>query len=527
MNEPLRKIGNDDDTEYHGFLHRLQARFVANTEVFRRPLFLVDAPDLWDVYLTAFPENERQFHNCSACRRFVREAGRLVVIEEDGSHRSALWHAEDAPGFYTVPVAMAAQTVAKAQVISPFKTRELILGYPHTGPWRHMALTLLPSAQCAHSSPVLSAKQRMAEMRADFGTVARALVEWSLPTLETAVSLLKADALYRSEKVLGAAEWLLKLRGNYGGVALTPRGNNVVWKAIATAPQGFCHPRSGVLGTLLDDIESGMPFNDFAARFKAKMHPLVYQRPQTPPSSGNIRASEKLVAQLGIASSLRRRYARLEDLETVWKTKPVGGEHLLPKGVFGGVQPKGKKPAPTVILPGKPITWRKFAETVLPTADSISLRVPDVGAFGAYVTAADPDAPNILAWDNPVSWYQFHGGSLPRQWNLTPATWVTVNAISPFPSLWGGGNAFFGRGVLFVLEDCRQAESPGLGLFPEILKGDLHSARKTIEAYSNQHKVEDPALATACGLLLGPSYPPLVVNVFTGVVAQYVIDRWE
>lgn len=540
MNEAVEErkaTGNTDDTEYHGFLCRLSARFAQNTDNYKTPLFRVDVPDLWEHYLDCFSEREKQFHNCSACRRFIRDAGGLVTIFPDGSQRTAFWDPDDAPDTYRLSVAAVAQAVASSRVVSPYKTSQRVIGTPHTGDWQHMALHVPATAQFFHDARVLTAKQRMAEMREDFKSVSRALAEFSITTMDTARSLLQSDALYRSEKVLGAAEWLFNLQTVYRVAKSPARKANLVWLAIAQAPQAYCHPRSSMIGTLLEDLEAGRTFPDVAARFKAKMHPLVYQRPQAPPSTGNIRASEQLVAKLGVAPSLRRRYARLDELDTLWTTKPVAPE-LVPLHVFGGVAAKDAKPKVPLTIGAAHITWRKFAETILPTADAISLYVPALAAFAAFTTASDPNAPPILQWDgeeqrNPVDWYQFAGGSLPSQWNMKEGAWVTVNALSHLPTQWHRRELFkhFGQGVLFVLEGCRQKESPGLCLFAESLKGELHTARKTFEAYSKSNALEGAESASACGVLLRPNsaqiFPTIRVVTGTLSVAQYKIDRWD
>lgn len=53
-----------------------------------------------------------------------------------------------------------------------------------------------------------------------------------------------------------------------------------------------------MIGTLLDDIASGMSFDSVSRRFAEKMHPLQYQRPQAAPSAGNIAQAEKIVEKL-------------------------------------------------------------------------------------------------------------------------------------------------------------------------------------------------------------------------------------
>ena len=55
-------------------------------------LFTIDTTDLFDHYLASFKDpHERQYHNCSCCRHFVRRYGGLVTITEGGRIRSALW----------------------------------------------------------------------------------------------------------------------------------------------------------------------------------------------------------------------------------------------------------------------------------------------------------------------------------------------------------------------------------------------------------------------------------------------------
>ena len=77
-----------------------------------------------------------------------------------------------------------------------------------------------------------------------------------------------------------------------------------------------------MIGTLLEDLATGMDFATVSARFAAKMHPLKYLRPQAAPRAGNIADAEKIVAKLGIARSLERRFARIDEIETLWTDAP-------------------------------------------------------------------------------------------------------------------------------------------------------------------------------------------------------------
>ena len=87
-----------------------------------------------------------------------------------------------------------------------------------------------------------------------------AMGEFTREHLETALTLLKTDSLYRSEKVLGQTEWLHGLHVARAAAHGSAANANVVWRAVATAPAGFCHPRSSMIGTLLEDIAAGKDF---------------------------------------------------------------------------------------------------------------------------------------------------------------------------------------------------------------------------------------------------------------------------
>jgi hypothetical protein len=363
---------NHDDAEYRAFLSRIRARFELRTDDGARPVFLTDAEGLWSVYLDSFtdPANQ-QYHNCSACRKFIERYGDLAVVEEDGSVRSALWHEEDAPQEYAMAVAQLEKAVRRAKIVSPFLSRDPVLGLPESGGWAH--LSIAPPAAMRYAGVVLKPRQAMAEKREDFTTVMHALNEFTLPMIETAVSLLKSDHLYSSERVLGQAEWLHKLHvaragaNGYGKAA-------VVWLAIAKAPSGLCHPRSSMIGTLLEDIAAGMEFSDIAKRFADKMHPLRYQRPQALPTAGNIAQAEKLFTQLGLAPALDRRIARIDEIPLLWS--PKAEEHPAPAagGIFSHLKTKAAAATWSPSIPAITMTAEKFLREVAADADALVVK---------------------------------------------------------------------------------------------------------------------------------------------------------
>lgn len=523
-------VGNHADHDYDGFLARVQARFLANCENGARPLFTTDAEDLWGLYLGSFNDpSERQYHNCHACRQFVERFGALATLDSAGLAAPAIWHEDDAPEAYKPALAAMSRAVRRAKVTGVFLSAERVWGQPETGVWHHLSVT--PPASMVFKVTTLTAGQKMAEKREDFKTVMHALNEFTQPHLETALTLLKTDSLYRSEKVLGQAEWLHAL--HVARAAAHGAGKaNAVWLAVAQAPAGFCHPRSSMIGTLLEDIAAGKDFGDVSRAFAAKMHPLAYQRPQAAPSAGAIAAAEKVMQQLGAAGALARRFARLDEVQALWRPAPKKDD--APNGgVFGHLMPKGETTA-SMSIPAQTMTWEKFQRDVLPTAERIEFQAPHSGSYTALVTAVNADAPPILQWDredarNPVSWYFWNGGSTAAQFGLVAGKFHAVNAVALKPSMWNGGFEHQGQGVLFVIDGAKDSRTPSACLFPEILKSEFHSVRSVLEAYSNNARMEGAAEQSAAGLMLQKGQPwNATARVWSaGRSLDYRLDRWD
>ncbi len=520
------------EAPYHAFLAGVQTRFAELTH--GKPLFTVgiDGGALWSLYLGGLPVDERQHHTCHACRHFIERHGNLVLIAEDGTLTSPVWDEALATPELRGAVQSIREAVEKAKVNGVFLSSEKVWGTPQTGEWRHLAVK--PLNGCVYRGTLLNAGQRMAELREDFRCLQTALDEFKPQALKQARTILEADALARSERFLGPVAWLEARHGDRKAKNAALR-TNLLWLAVATAPAGFCKPRSGMVGTLLEDLISGMDVADVKRRFDAKMHPLQYQRPQAPPSAGNIRQAEEAFEKLGLASALDRRFATPADV-LEWTWRPSAAKPAAPEGgVFGHLKAKGQARASRVELPSKTMTWAKFRDAVLPGAEKLELIVPySSGAFCALVTAVDPEAPALLKWDredrrNPVNWYFYHGGSVASRWSLSPGA-VPVVGITPKPNLWQEGFAYEGEAVMFVLEGARDRDNRSLALFPETLRSELHGVRATLEAHSRSRSLQPVEGQLASGMMFGSgqAWSDLALRVTTAdSVATYKLDRWD
>lgn len=521
--------------EYDVMLARMVERF---RELGNVPLFTTDAdPDaLWNAYLTGFPDSERQFHNCSACRHFIKRFGGLVMLGEHGATTPAVFDfPELIGGGYGSSVGSVYYATRKAKVNGVFFCSDPVWGTPESNckdgkRWTH--LHVVPHPGMIFKSRTMTANQAMAEKREDHKNVMRALQEFPPALVAQALAILNSGAVPEQHKVkvIGPAQWLADLH------AACEKSNrsNAVWRAVATAPAGFMHPRTSVIGSVLEDLQSGMAFETVKRRFAEKMNPLQYQRPTAAPSLGTIAQAEKLVEQLGIARSLERRFARLEEIEAIWK--PTAEEKPSTGGIFDHLKPavSGSKALSAVV---GTITWEKFARTVLPTAKSAEVLVPHSGIFMAMVTAEHADAPPILQWDteeqrNPVNHYLYPQNPSASPWNLSPGTWVKVTGITNHPATWHCRKILnHANYALMLLDCCMDSRDSGLAIFPEILKSELHGVRSVIEAHSQRGKLGGREHASACGIAVASDNNPYPVTIrvkdAVGNSFQYTIDRWD
>lgn len=510
-------------------------------------LFTTSATDLFETFLANLPEDRRQHYNCKSCRRFFEKFGGLVVLDANGDQTPVFWNVEQTstPTFFLQAAGALHDKVRRARVTGVFLTNDSIWGIPETddkkgrGKWWHTSVIPDPRF-IARRSRTKEQHEVVAEKLADFQILLQSLKDYPVEAAREAYNALSTGNLYRSEKALAIAKWFFELH-TARAEATGQRQHNVLWYAVGHAPPGFTHVRSTIISTLLDDIVAGVAFPEIQRKWNAKLHPLQYQRPQAAPTSGAIERAEKLVAELGLAPSLKRRFAKLEDVieHAIWvpHTRPEPtkeGEG----GVFGHLKPKDKPEVKPVEQPAVSITMEKFRRSVLPEAEAIEFYADSrLGPYIALVTAVDPTAPPILQWDletkrNPVSHYVYTGGSPPDRWNLRAGTFVPVTAIVPSAHMWGGEDLFKhqAKGINFLLQGARDVDyrSSG-GFFPETLKNELREVRSTLEAYARSAVIEGKDEASACGVVFTQgTEAKLTFRVKTPLGIQlYKIDRWD
>jgi hypothetical protein len=519
------KISHEED--FLDLRNAMQMNFEHNLAQYKN-IFTTDATGMWESYLRPFRvgNGERQYYNCNACKSFIEKYGNLAFIDENGQVKSAIWDQASTPSEYTKSFRKLNKIVSMSKVTGVFYSSEKSWGMPKTGKWTHFALKN-PKTNI-HSNPVQSAEQKMAEKKEDFKNIKRTLAEFSIEKVRQAVAILDSNSLYRGEKTLGQAKWLLKV--------FEARGkNNQIWKLVAEAPAGFCHPRSSMIGTLLEDLHDGRSISVVEKRFAEKMNPTKYQRPVSAPKAGTVDQAEKLIETLKASGSLKRRFLKKSEIKAIWKPMVVTAKK--DKGVFGYLKNETKTSTPvrTGSAPKK-ITWERFNKDVLPKAEKIEYWTGNNDRYGVLLTAEEKNSTPILQWDNPkkrnpTSWYFWRSHNY-NHYGIGYNNWVNVYAVSLKPCFWNAvGDEFDhqGKAVMLMLEGAKESRKALLALFPECLRSEFHGVRSVIEAYSNTNNVAFPAYDHCVGKFIqkGDESETRVRVTSKGFVTEYIIDRWE
>jgi hypothetical protein len=307
---------------------------------------------------------------------------------------------------------------------------------------------------------------------------------------------------------------------------------------VAKAPEAFCHPRSSMAGTLLEDLAAGKSFAQVKAAFDKKTAPDVYQRPTAAPTDGAVKAAEDLVEKLGLAPALPRRMATLDEViqHALWAPQ-AEPEQAQGKGVFASVKTKTQaSPVTRMALPMQTMSWLTFARDVLPGASLVELYAQGTGGMGSVTAPVNMAAPPILMWDgeemrNPYAWYVKNESSSLHSLGLSTG-WTKVSAVLSSPTKWGrpSNKKDFDDQVVVCLDGANDGNGVTNCLFPETLRGDLHGIRSVIEAYNKANKLGMPSDPVACGFIFQKVSPrtTMRLRVTTATtLREVIVDRWE
>ena len=498
-------------------------------------------PDLYAVFLQHLPNTLRQQHRCRACQEFVNRHGHLAVVAPNGSITSLIWPEGLSRGnVYGKSLQACRREALRHKIVAQFfvdRGGPYTLGEPETGPWKHLHARLSGDNPLIRSAIVDNgAAQRRAASIEEWGMVDRALRDYSVGVMERALTLMADPRMNGVDKFKAPLNWLLSLARNYSIMA---SGKNVIWQANAMVPVGFKHIRGSALAVLLDGMKLNVSVEKLIDTWNRTVDGVNYQRPKAPPKEGNVVAAAKAFKDAGLEPALARRFALVQEVETLWHAVPApsGGERYGAfAGVIGAAAGKKRPGSSQISQRARTMSWTKFERDLLSVAARLSTVARPRANYMGFMTAVNANAQCLFKYGHHVSSYAYDKPSSAARWNLEPGLQTNITAICRMPWQWQRCSPKMeelGRGILLALEGCVDKNLSTQVLFPVLMRGDLHPYRATIEAYSNSTTPEypDPQVTTyACGLQIANlnEIPiDLRVTMPDGSWLDVTIDRFE
>jgi hypothetical protein len=488
---------NKSGSDFDLLAHNVRQTFAARMGAYGPHLFATKSDGLSTTYVTGFPVDEQQHHNCNCCRDFIRRFGHAVFIDTDGSTIPALWDHTQAPEEYRAAIKALEDRVSKQGVREQFFTSESLWGRYETNGWAHFAVEPTAGTTAVVSELNIGGERHAANT--GFDLVLKAIETFSLDVIKQAVHILSTeDRLNKPRDFTAQITWFYNAAKRIASAGdNVGKRRNLVRREVATLEaSAWVHIANTVIGNLMEDIRDGLHIDSIVARFNKQTKSTVYQRTVAPPTEGNVEVARKIFAQLGLdESDLARRIAHLEELRPFWTppAQPLVDDNK-PKKLFEGLATKEAiDPVRQQVTQGGLITWHSFRESILPGALKVEAYIGHEAIPAVFFTnSVKPDAGRIFFYDQPedrntMAWYMHSTPVYARKIGLIDGTWVDVPCFSMLPVDWTGGNRIPGLGgAVMLLSGAREISGPGCCLFPQILRDDLREAQRVVEQFGNK-----------------------------------------
>lgn len=398
--------------EFFYFKKDVEAAFIKMMEAGKLFIVNVDNDLLWMGYLLSFPEGEeRQSHNCNACKSFIRHMGKAVSIDPVTYEIKTFWDDVHTPG-YEKTAADLAQLVKEAAICNIFmQDMNEFHGCDHniqrlpdgsTRQWNHLyvnlPITYRFNERTSHFSSLAAFKGDVVARR---GVFMRSLTELKTEAVETVIDLIEDNNLYRGSEFLKSLQEFLKVKKSVEGITNL---ENYCWLHYDNP---IAKIRNTAMGTLLINLSEGMDLERAVKAYETIMAPTNYKRPNAIITKKQIADAQKKVEELGLVDALPRRHAQVEDISVNdvlfvnrdTAKRMIGGSMLDMLSADKPVNPKEFTKATE-------ITIEQFLNDILPGSTNVEALVENnhISNFVTLTAPVNKDAGNLFKWNNNFAW---------------------------------------------------------------------------------------------------------------------------
>ena len=398
--------------EFFYFKKDVEAAFVKMMEAGKLFIVNVDNDLLWMGYLLSFPEGEeRQSHNCNACKSFIRHMGKAVSIDPVTYEIKTFWDDVHTPG-YEKTAADLAKLVKEAAICNIFmQDMNEFHGCDHniqrlpdggTRQWNHLYVNLPVTYRFnERTSRFSSLAAFKGDVVARRGVFMRSLTELKTEAVETVIDLIEDNNLYRGNDFLKSLQEFLNVKKSVAGITNL---ENYCWLHYDNP---IAKIRNTAMGTLLINLSEGMDLERAVKAYENIMAPTNYKRPNALITKKQIAEAQKKVEELGLVDALPRRHAQVEDISVNdvlfvnrdTAKRMIGGSMLDMLSADKPVNPKEFTKATEV-------TIEQFLKDILPGSTNVEALVENshIPNFVTLTAPVNKDAGNLFKWNNNFAW---------------------------------------------------------------------------------------------------------------------------
>ena len=390
------------------------------------PLFITDADEdeLYNLYLDSFPAGtnpifrKRREYDCSCCRRFVKNIGKLVAF--DANHNLvSIWDFDAKSEKYQPVVDALADYVKSRTIVNPYFVSRNMIGsgnmfgtemnyeydenHKDVRTWDHFAVKI-PQRFITSGDDVAT---KMGQWRDSANVFKRSLEELTMEAVDTVLELIAQNSLYRGKEFESLVRGF-KLDKQFYDKLPAEKKPSYVWLAPGGMTINRLRIRNTAIGTLLINLSEGMDVDSAVTAFEKVVAPANYKRPKAIFTKKMLEDAQKTVTELGYMNSLGRRFATLDDITA--NNILFCNRDAAPR-VAGTVDPftammKSLGSDPKKFGRAEEISIDKFIRDVLPTATGLELFMENRFSKNmmSLIAPQNKTAPSMFKWPNGFSW---------------------------------------------------------------------------------------------------------------------------
>lgn len=390
------------------------------------PLFITDADEdeLYNLYLDSFPAGtnelfrKRREYDCSCCRRFVKNIGKLVAFDADHNLVS-IWDFDAKSAKYQPVVDALAAYVKSHAIVNPYFVSRNMIGsgdmfgtemnyeydenHKDVHTWDHFAVKI-PQRFITSGDDVAT---KMGQWRDSANVFKRSLEELTMEAVDTVLELIAQNSLYRGKEFESLVRGF-KLDKRFYDKLSAEKKPSYVWLAPGGTTINRLRIRNTAIGTLLVNLSEGMDVDSAVTAFEKVVAPANYKRPKAIFTKKMLEDAQKTVTELGYMNSLGRRFATLDDITA--NNILFCNRDAAPR-VAGAMNPFEAMAKTVAIDPKKfgradEIGIDKFIKDVLPTTTGLELFMESrfEKNMMSLIAPQDKAAPSMFKWPNGFSW---------------------------------------------------------------------------------------------------------------------------